>query len=145
MSLITPVSPTNPIPIRFCLLRTPGSPLVHEPERFLVVLHRSFFSLQARSWRDSDAQRQSLLTCNASLNAFAASSYRPSKVNTPGYSEPGLIPALAVRLLAAGTAFDPPLPSERDSQIQVRPTQGRIQFNGLTKLPDAAFEVTPLS
>src|SRR4029434_1289946 len=41
--------------------------------------------------------------------------------------------------------LDPPFPSERDSQIQVRPTQGRIQFNGLTKLPDAAFEVTLLS
>ena len=48
-------------------------------------------------------------------------------------------------LQLGNSLFDPPLPSERDSQIQVRPTQGRIQFVGLTKLPDAAFEVTPLS
>ena len=47
-------------------------------------------------------------------------------------------------LQLGNSLFDPPLPSERDSQIQVRPTQGRIQFNRLTKLPDAAFEVTLL-
>src|SRR5882672_1637735 len=51
MSLINAgFSGRTPNPIRFCLLRTPGSPLLsHEPERFLVVLHRfPFLSLQSQ-------------------------------------------------------------------------------------------------